>query len=109
MPSNTVKSFADKTGKSVKEVEKLWNKAKAIVKDEYPDVKEGDDKFYSIVVGILKKMLKINEDVPATTTNDISSYSKPINPISIKDIDNIIKKKKKMSESILERLDGYLD
>lgn len=68
MPSSVVKSFADKTGKSVAEVEKLWDKAKAIVKDEYKDVPEDSDKFYSLVTGILKKMLKIDEQSMAAVT-----------------------------------------
>lgn len=61
MPAPIVKSFADKTGKSVAEVEKLWDKAKSLAKEEYPDVAEDSDRFYQIVTGILKKMLKINE------------------------------------------------
>jgi len=56
MPSNIVKSFAKKTGKSVAKVEKLWDKAKAI------GAKEGHKEDYDYIVGILKKMLKLNED-----------------------------------------------
>ena len=58
--ANVVKSFADETGKSVAEVEKLWDEAKAIVKKEYPEVKESNDRFYELVTGILKKMLKLD-------------------------------------------------
>lgn len=61
MPASVVKSFADKTGKSVKEVEKLWDKAKALAKED--GRKESDEDFYPYVTGILKKMLKINEEV----------------------------------------------
>jgi len=50
MPSSVVKSFADKSGKSVAEVEKIWDKLKA----EY-----GDN--YKAIVGSLKKILKLNE------------------------------------------------
>ena len=60
MPSNIVKSFAKKTGKSEKEVERLWNKAKKIVSNEY-NVKEGNDKFYALVTGVLKKELGLKE------------------------------------------------
>jgi hypothetical protein len=59
MPSNIVKSFAKKTGKSESEVEKLWDRAKKSAKDQ--GRKETDPKFYNLVTGILKKMLKINE------------------------------------------------
>jgi hypothetical protein len=60
MPNNIVKSFADKTGKDESEVEKLWNKAEEIVKDEY-NIEPSVDKFYPLVTGVLKKMLKIDE------------------------------------------------
>lgn len=56
MPAAYVKSLAKETGKSVAEVEKRWNKAKEIAKDEYPDVKEESDRFYAIVTGIFKKI-----------------------------------------------------
>jgi hypothetical protein len=55
MPSNIVKSFAKKTNKSEQEVEKLWNKSKQIAVDS------GHKEDYEYIVGILKKMLKINE------------------------------------------------
>jgi len=57
MPANVIKSFAQETGKSAEEVEKLWDKAKEIAKDE------GQDENYAYITGILKKMLKINETV----------------------------------------------
>lgn len=60
MPNNTVKSFADKSGKDEAEVERLWTKATELVNQKYPDVKE--DRHYALVTGILKKMLKINEE-----------------------------------------------
>lgn len=65
MPSTVVQSFAKRTGKSAAEVEKLWNQAKAQVTKEYK-IKEptgGQDggRFYKLVVGILKRMLKIND------------------------------------------------
>ena len=55
MPANIVKSFSQKTGKSVQEVEKLWDKAKAIAADE------GESENYAYITAILKKMLKLNE------------------------------------------------
>lgn len=55
MPSNVVKSFAEKTGKSEEEVEKLWDKAKDIAK------KEGEEENYAYITGVLKKMLGLNE------------------------------------------------
>jgi hypothetical protein len=66
MPNNIVKSFADKSGQSVADVEKQWNKAEEIVKDKYKLSADDGDKFYSLVTGVLKKMLKI-EDVAIST------------------------------------------
>ena len=59
MPAEVVKSFANKTGKSVQEVEKLWNKAKEIA------TKEGIPKkgFFAFVTAVLKKMLGIKESL----------------------------------------------
>lgn len=55
MPSAVVKSFAKQTGKSVKDVEKLWDKAKK----EASKMGRKDD--YAYITGILKNMLGINE------------------------------------------------
>jgi len=60
MPNALIKKYANLTGKEVEQVEKLWDKAKAIAKGEGRD--EKDDSFYPYVVGILKRMLSINED-----------------------------------------------
>lgn len=59
MPNNIIKSFAEKTGKSISEVDKLWNKAVDIVKDEYKDVTPESEKFYKLTTGVLKKMLSL--------------------------------------------------
>lgn len=57
MPANIVKSFAEQTGKSEAEVEKLWKEAKAVAAEA------GHEEEYDYIVGILKKMLKLNEEV----------------------------------------------
>jgi hypothetical protein len=62
MPNPTIKSFAKKTNKSEKEVERLWDKSKKIVTDQYDDVEPNSDKFYALTTGILKKMLSIKEN-----------------------------------------------
>lgn len=59
MPSSIVTSFAEKSGKSVSAVEKLWDEIKSDVKKNYPDVSEDSDRFYKLVTGILKKRLKL--------------------------------------------------
>ena len=53
MPANVIKSFASKSNKSVANVEKLWDKAKAQAAEQ------GRSKDYAYIVGILKSMLKI--------------------------------------------------
>ena len=68
MPANIIKQLADKSGESTKRVEELWDKAKSIVKKEYSDISKEDDRFYALVVGILKKMLKITEESNASMT-----------------------------------------
>lgn len=53
MPTSVVRSFAAQAGKTVKAVEKLWNKAKKLA------AKAGRKEDYAYIVGILKKMLRI--------------------------------------------------
>lgn len=71
MPNSVMKSFAEKTGKKTKTVEKLWKKCEKIVKKEY-DIDEKSERFYPLVVGCLKNLLGLNkeqEDVGITTAN----------------------------------------
>ena len=53
MPSSVVKSFSKKTNKSVKEVEKLWHRAKELAAEQ------GHTEEYDYITGILKRMLKL--------------------------------------------------
>lgn len=61
MPAALVKSFAAKSGKSVSAVEKLWQQAKDKVVAGYPDVKVDSDKYWKLVVGVLKRMVGMTE------------------------------------------------
>lgn len=59
---NVIKSLAKKSGKSEKEVEKLWKEAVKIAEESFgKKEKDFDDREFRYVTGILKKMLKINE------------------------------------------------
>lgn len=58
MPANIIASFAQKSGKSEAEVEKLWNQAKKEAEDA-----TGVDDVYAYATGILKKMLSIQENI----------------------------------------------
>lgn len=64
MPSPYVNKLSKETGKSVAEIEKLWNKAKDITADTFG--KSEDDfgtKEYKYTVGIIKNMLGVNEKI----------------------------------------------
>jgi hypothetical protein len=62
MPSVFVKNLSKESGKSEKEIEKLWNKAKEITSETFSK-KEKDfgDKEYKYTVGIVKNMLGMEE------------------------------------------------
>lgn len=55
MPAAIIKNFSKKSGKSEKEVEDLWKKAKSLA------AKGGRKDDFAYITGILKKMLKIEE------------------------------------------------
>ena len=57
MPSNIIQSFADKSGKPFEEVEHMWNS----LKRELTSRGMGGDELYRMIVGIMKKNLKIQE------------------------------------------------
>lgn len=57
MPNSIVNSFSKRSGKSVEEVEKIWNKIKDSLISQ--GRKETDDNFFAILTGSLKKALKL--------------------------------------------------
>jgi hypothetical protein len=63
MPTPQLKALAKESDKSLPDVEKLWDKAKAIAEDE------GHKKDYPYIMGILRRMLGIK-------TEQKESYSK---------------------------------
>lgn len=61
MPTNIIKFFVKNTNKSESEIETLWDKTKEdLIKSGY---KETNEKFFPILVTILKRKLKINENI----------------------------------------------
>lgn len=76
MPNNIIKSFADKTDKTVEEVKTLWNKAKRIVKDEY-EIDSEDESYYPLVVGVLKKSLGFKSEDFSVGVGDIGLTGAP--------------------------------
>lgn len=62
MPNPIMKSFAKKADTTVKRVEKLWNKSEKLVMKKYDlTPQEDSDRFYALVVSVLKKILKIDK------------------------------------------------
>lgn len=69
MPNPIMRSFAKKADTTVKKVERLWNKSEKLVKKKYELTPEEDsDRFYALVVSVLKKILKI--DTPKVVKED---------------------------------------
>ena len=56
MPVAAIKTFSKKTGKSEKELESLWKRAKKLAKDE------GHEEEYDYIMAIFKKMSGIKEN-----------------------------------------------
>lgn len=99
MPTPLMKSLAKDADVKPKKVEKLWKKSERLVKKKY-EIDEDSDRFYPLVVGVLKNFLgiekeDINEDgegvdigdveVGTTTTNmgDYQFASRVGYPVSI--------------------------
>lgn len=57
MPAPMIDKIADVCEFSKKDIEDKYAKAKEIVKEQYPDIEEGSMRFFTIVTGILKKMI----------------------------------------------------
>ena len=99
MPSNIVKSFAEKTGKTEKEVERLWNIAKDAVSKEYTDIDNESDRYYRLVTGVLKRMLKIEATITTTSSNvgdgQSGQYKKRMFSMTPKELMDILKNNKK--------------
>lgn len=94
MPIPVLKSFAQKSGKSLEEVEKIYQEIKTSAKDP-------ED--YKYIIGSLKKILKLNEGntmstfaqyiktlTEETTTGDIASVESKLG--------KIVKRPKKVNE-----------
>jgi translation initiation factor 2 alpha subunit (eIF-2alpha) len=96
MPLNLIKSFSKKSGKSVEEIEKIWDK----LKKQY-----GEN--YEAIVGSLKKILNINEE---TVSDDIAKDIPPLMNTGkrIMPFKDFIKKNKNQKTDI-ERVMSYFN
>lgn len=68
MPNSLVKSLAKKSGKSASEVEDLWDRAVELAKKQ--GISSNANNFFAYVVGILKKMLKVESAVLLNSSPD---------------------------------------
>lgn len=132
MPNPIMRSFAKKADTTVKKVEKLWNKSEKLVKKKYEITPEEDsDRFYALVVSVLKKILKLDtpkvvkedeggdagdggdvgtaSDTPAINTTSMGAYQyyskigDPIKRIPKNDVKKIYKKSEDESQNIDEK------
>lgn len=123
MPNPIMRSFAKKADTTVKKVERLWNKSEKLVKKKYELTPEEDsDRFYALVVSVLKKILKIDtpkivkedeggdvggegtaSEAPAINTTSMGAYQyysrigEPLTRFPSKDIKKKYKKSEKES------------
>ena len=58
-----MKKLANKAGVELKRALRLWGKAQFATEDQYPEIKKKSSRYYEIVTGIFKKMLRLKEDV----------------------------------------------
>jgi hypothetical protein len=74
MPNAVVKSFAKKAGKSVNDVEKLWDETKADTKKKF---KKKDKHYWAYVNAVTQRKLGISESHTLSSflfENDESNY-----------------------------------
>ena len=74
MPASLLKSLAKKSGKAIKDVERLWKKAKELTVKAGFDVAASN--YYPYVVGIMNKMLGLTEQKLVHQINDIFKEGK---------------------------------
>lgn len=60
MPTAQLKSFAEKSGKPLADLERYWDSAKADAAEKF---KHGSKKFWAYVVGIVKKRAGLSEQL----------------------------------------------
>lgn len=75
MPSSVVKSFAQKSGKSVAEVEKIWNDSKTEASG-HKVFKGYNPNFWAYVTAIVKKKLGIKESLKFSEFSQILDEEK---------------------------------
>ena len=94
MPTPMIQAFAKESGKSIEDVERLWDKAKSIVWKKYSD--KTDDAKYALTTAITKNMLGMKDEQITTTSANVGTgqsgqYAPKVLGMSQKEVDNINK------------------
>lgn len=79
MPAASVAAYAASQGRSKKEVERYWAKAKELVKARYglseplrKEDKARKERFYKLTMGIFKRMLGVQESFEEVSGHGVS-------------------------------------
>ena len=72
MPSGVVKSIAKTTGKTVAEVEKIWDESKAEAAKKFP---KKDGHYWAYVTTVVKRKCGISEDIKFSFKNYLEILS----------------------------------
>ena len=108
MPSNAIKSFAEKSGKSKGEVERLYQKSKDIVRKEYPRTPEDSEEFYQLVIGILKKIIKLQDEDMTTTSVGVNPGGDGAHQVRMFSLTpDEIEREKKKNARVLDYIKNY--
>lgn len=76
MPSAQLKSFAEKSGKSMKDLERYWSEAKKEAKEKFGSKKHKG--FWAYVVGIVERRAGLGKMHESISLRDFIDLEKPI-------------------------------
>lgn len=74
MPTPQLKSFAEKSGKPISDLERYWDQAKTDAAEKF---KHGSKKFWAYVVGIVKRRAGLSEQLTFRDYLLIEEMGKP--------------------------------
>lgn len=75
MPNAVVKSYAEKTGKSVEHVERWWEEAKEEAKKKF---KKKGPRFWAYVNGIVKRRAGLDEGITISFKSFLSALAEEV-------------------------------
>jgi hypothetical protein len=86
MPSDTLKSFAKRSGKSIATIEKYWDEANIVVKKNYEDVDPESERFFALVTAIVKRMAGIEDKKVETMCDNTYKTEDTVIRETLKDV-----------------------